>query len=53
MCWKERRERWGWEKEESRLMRSYYYLDYVARNEVFCVGEVIVEAICSEVFELL
>jgi hypothetical protein len=33
----------GWKKEESRLMRSSYFLDYVIRNEVFCVGEVIVE----------
>ncbi len=31
------------EKEESRLMCSSYFLDYVIRNEVFCVGEVIVE----------
>jgi hypothetical protein len=23
-------------------MRSYYFLDYVIRNEVFCVGEVFV-----------
>ncbi len=33
----------GVENEESRLMRSSYFLDCVIRNEVFCVGEVIVE----------
>jgi hypothetical protein len=29
--------------EESRLTRSSYFLDYVIRSEVFCVGEVVVK----------